>query len=465
MVIDICNVSKAYRIYPQPLDRFKQSFAWGRKQYYREFMALTDVSFQVHRGEMIGIIGRNGSGKSTLLQIIAGTLTPTSGHVRMTGRVAALLELGSGFDLEATGRENIFMNGSVLGLSRDEIVKRYDEMVAFADIGEFVDQPVKTYSSGMIVRLAFAVAAHVEAEILIVDEALAVGDAAFQRKCIRRLEKFLADGGTVLLVTHDAETVVRLCHRAIMLHEGHVLAHGDSKPVTDAYHQLIFGTASQQQRLIQALRNVRGSADLLVLDFEAGKDRHPSDGTDTGCVDEEGPAEFSPATPAPVEHRYGTGGASIENPQLVDARGNRAAVATAGELYYWQYRVTFHRTVHGVRFGMAIKTVDGVMVAGISNGWDGREAPCPLQGATHEVRFEIRLNLAPGVYFFNAGVSGLEEEELNYLDRRVDVAMVQVVAPEHQGLAGLAYLNHEFISRPVSCETRHGAATRHSAGD
>lgn len=204
-MIDVRHVTKAYRIYARPIDRLKQSLAWGRRQYYREFMALNDVSLQVRRGEMVGLIGRNGSGKSTLLQIVAGTLTPTHGEAIVPSRIAALLELGSGFDVEATGRENIFMNGAVLGLSKEEIRDRYDDIVAFADIGDFLDQPIKTYSSGMIVRLAFAVAAHVDAGVLIVDEALAVGDAPFQAKCYRRIERLRKEGVTILLATHDTK--------------------------------------------------------------------------------------------------------------------------------------------------------------------------------------------------------------------------------------------------------------------
>lgn len=217
--ICVKNVTKTYQIYDKPQDRLKQSLWRGRKQFYSEFKALDDVSLEVKKRETVGIIGGNGSGKSTLLQIICGTLAPTAGTVEVNGRVAALLELGSGFNPEFTGRENVYMNASILGLSREEIDAKYDEILAFADIGAFVDQPVKTYSSGMVVRLAFAVIAHVDADILVVDEALSVGDAVFTQKCMRFIRLFQARG-TLLFVSHDIGAVQNLCRSAIWLAHG-----------------------------------------------------------------------------------------------------------------------------------------------------------------------------------------------------------------------------------------------------
>jgi homopolymeric O-antigen transport system ATP-binding protein len=242
IAISVQNLSKCYQLYAQPQDRLKQSILprfqrWlGRipSNYYSEFWALKDVSFEVRRGETIGIIGRNGSGKSTLLQIICGTLAPTSGTVETKGRIAALLELGSGFNPEFTGRENVYMNGAILGLSQEEIGSRFDEITAFADIGQFIEQPVKTYSSGMMVRLAFAVIAHINADILVIDEALSVGDVFFTQKCMRFLRKFMKKG-TVLFVSHDSSAVMNLCQVAVWLQDGknHMVA--DSKTVCESY--------------------------------------------------------------------------------------------------------------------------------------------------------------------------------------------------------------------------------------
>ena len=242
LAISVRGLCKCYQIYEQPEDRLKQALLprlqrlarREGKRYYREFWALRDVSFEVRRGETLGVIGKNGSGKSTLLQIICGTLTPTAGEVRVSGRVAALLELGSGFNPEFTGRENIHMSGAVLGLTREQVEARFDDIVAFADIGDFIGQPVKTYSSGMYVRLAFAVIAHADADILVIDEALSVGDVFFAQKCMRFLRRF-QQTGTVIFVSHDASAVVNLCDRAILLEQGRLKLEGDAKSVSEAY--------------------------------------------------------------------------------------------------------------------------------------------------------------------------------------------------------------------------------------
>ena len=258
--IKVENLSKCYQIYDQPRDRLKQfivprlqrAIGQPSRQYFREFWALKDVSFEVKRGETVGIIGRNGSGKSTLLQMICGTLNPTGGSIQTHGRIAALLELGSGFNPEFSGRENVYMNGAVLGLSREEIDQRFDAIAAFADIGEFIEQPVKTYSSGMYVRLAFAVIAHVDAEILVIDEALAVGDAVFTQKCMRFLRKFKEEG-TLIFVSHDMGSVLNLCERAVWLHHGQLRQMGESKEIAEAYLQYTLQVVYGQEAKLQAL--------------------------------------------------------------------------------------------------------------------------------------------------------------------------------------------------------------------
>lgn len=241
VAIKVENLSKCYHIYDKPRDRLLQMLMRGRKQLFREFWALRDVSFEIKKGQTVGIIGRNGSGKSTLLQMICGTLNPSAGRIETHGRVAALLELGSGFNPEFTGRENVYLNGALLGLSKEEIDERFDAVAAFADIGEFIEQPVKTYSSGMFVRLAFAIQANVEPEILIVDEALAVGDAYFVHRCMLRFNELQKSGTTILFVSHDANAVRNLCARAIWLADGCVVEEGDSAKVVDAYLAHLFG--------------------------------------------------------------------------------------------------------------------------------------------------------------------------------------------------------------------------------
>jgi lipopolysaccharide transport system ATP-binding protein len=235
LLVSVSKVSKCYHLYGRPQDRLWQALWRGRRQYYREFWALRDVSLEVRRGETIGIIGRNGAGKSTLLQLIAGTLTPTSGSVAVRGRVAALLQLGSGFNPSFTGRENVYLNGAILGFSSVQIDERFDAIAAFADIGDFIDQPVKTYSSGMMVRLAFAVSTCLEPEVLIVDEALAVGDAAFQFKCRNRLDQLVEQGTTLLFVSHDITMVKSMCHRALYLAAGMERGQGSPNELADLY--------------------------------------------------------------------------------------------------------------------------------------------------------------------------------------------------------------------------------------
>ena len=248
IVLSVRNVSKCFEMYEKPVHRLYQTLCAGRKKFYREFWALKDISFDVRKGQCVGIIGRNGAGKSTLLQIVTGTLAPASGEVKVNGRIAALLELGSGFNPEFTGRENVYLNASILGLSRKEIDERYDDIVAFADIGDFIDQPVKTYSSGMMVRLAFAVNVFVDPEILIVDEALAVGDAEFQLKCAKRMRKLLNEGVTVLFVSHDISAVRTYCDRAIWLADGAQKMMGDVKETTSRYLEELFGENGMGKR-------------------------------------------------------------------------------------------------------------------------------------------------------------------------------------------------------------------------
>ncbi len=264
VAIKVENISKCYQIYSSPRDRLKQFVlprlqrAVGKetKKYCREFWALKDVNFEIVKGAIVGIIGRNGSGKSTLLQMICGTLSPTSGSIQTDGRIAALLELGSGFNPEFTGRENVYMNASVLGLSQDEMDVKFDDIAAFADIGDFIEQPVKTYSSGMMMRLAFSISTNVDPQILIVDEALSVGDELFQRKCFSRIETMKNNGITILFVSHSGSTVVELCDRAILIDSGEQLAKGLPKLILGHYNKLLYAPADKRENIREQIRQM-----------------------------------------------------------------------------------------------------------------------------------------------------------------------------------------------------------------
>ena len=280
IAIQVSNISKCYQIYGKPHHRLLQSIFRGFRKYYRDFWALKDVSLEVRRGEVLGIIGRNGAGKSTLLQIICGTVTPTSGTIAVNGRVAALLELGAGFNPEFTGRENVYLNASIMGMTTSETNAVFDDIVAFSELADFINEPVKTYSSGMFVRLAFAVAIHTSPDVLIVDEALSVGDVAFRNKCIKRVQELRANGTTILFVSHDLSTLQLICDRAIWIEKGSIKAMGDPVAVSQNYHAAMMGetgvTAQRpsvpQQRTDQARFTAFGLRRGEGVIFNAGQD-------------------------------------------------------------------------------------------------------------------------------------------------------------------------------------------------
>lgn len=438
-IISVHDIGKMYRLYSRPQDRLKEQLFWRLGWHYgREFWALRNVSFQVQRGETVGIIGRNGSGKSTLLQIIAGTLAPTTGEVNVNGRLAALLELGSGFNPEFTGQENVFLNGSILGVSRAEMEERYGEITAFADIGEFINQPVKLYSSGMVVRLAFAVQAIVQKEVLIIDEALAVGDEAFQRKCYAALDEFKDKGGTILLVSHSQQTIVRQCNRCLFFHQGYLMLDGPSKPVTDIYQRFLYGTADEQKQLMAALLE-QPTASLDALDEAASPNVFSTVAGHTVTAQQ---PILDPDIPATAETTYGNGQAEILDCAMCDESGRPVNVLLAGQRYQWCYRVRFLEVARRVNFGMMIRTVDGIPTIAINTEGLGQCYQWIEQGQEVDVTFNIALNLAPGTYYLEAGVVGETSTatgEGGFLHRRLDICAVRVISPDSQVVYGLVY--------------------------
>jgi lipopolysaccharide transport system ATP-binding protein len=430
--IAIENISKAFPVYAHPHHRLLQMLSRGNKQrWYKEFVALRDVSFNVERGETLGIVGRNGSGKSTLLQIICGTQTPSSGEVNVNGRVAALLELGSGFNPEFTGRENVFLNGMVLGLAWEEIEQRFDSIAAFAEIGDFMERPVRTYSSGMYVRLAFAVAINVMPDILIVDEALSVGDEAFQRKCFARINKIREDGATIIFVSHSASTVVELCNRAVLLDGGEVLAIGSPKYVVSRYQKILYSPSDKFAAIRLAIKSGSESDTVMASDISpslilAGgeSERLPSLDDASDSADE---SYFEEGLVPKSTFHYDAVAAAIEDPHIETLDGRRVNVLQARREYYYTYRVRFDRAASMVRCGMLIKSVTGLDLAGCVTSWTAGSLSWVDAGAMLEVRFKFPCMFGSGAYFLNAGVQGCLDEEEVYLDRWIDAVMFKVI--------------------------------------
>lgn len=382
VAIRVQNLSKCYQIYERPQDRLKQALWRGRRTYYREFWALRDASFEVRRGETVGIIGRNGSGKSTLLQMICGTLTPTSGEASVRGRVAALLELGSGFNPEFTGRENVYMNAAILGLTKTEVNARYPAIVEFADIGEFVDQPVKTYSSGMFVRLAFAVAVHADPDVLVVDEALAVGDVAFQAKCMSRMRALMEAGVTLLFVSHDIGAVKALCRRALLLDHGRVLAQGDTEHVADEYTRLIHQRPS-------VAPNLANDATERPAHLEVGDD-----------------AQFQRL--AKIQ-RMGNNRVQLLNVQVFDASGRPCESFRYGQTLSLRMVARVYHPVPMLAFGYHVRDRNGLDVLYSDSLIEGGSITAPEVGATYVIDWSFRLSLRNGQYNIACVVSSPDD--------------------------------------------------------
>lgn len=369
-VIKVNHVSKVYKIYDQPTDRFKEALGIGKKQYHRDYYALNDLNFQVGKGEIVGIVGRNGSGKSTILKILTGVLNPSAGSVEVTGKVAALLELGAGFNMEYTGMKNIYLNAAMMRVSQEEIEKRIPDILAFADIGDYINQPVKTYSSGMFVRLAFAVAINVDPDILIVDEALAVGDARFQMKCMDKFMEFVERGKTILFVTHDVNAVKRFCNRAIWLNQGHMIMEGNTDEVTDRYLDFLKSDMPIDQFLSQIVNPTQQLPEEEVPQV------------DTTGID--------------IVETYSLKMLDHVGREIEDIQFGQKVVLKVGY-------VVADTTVETPLLGVAIRRIDNEYVCGINTKLDN--VPIPWQKGYNEVTLTYpHFNLVGGEYYFDVGI-------------------------------------------------------------
>lgn len=426
IAIKVENLSKCFQIYDQPRDRLKQ-FVLPRlgllaglspKQYYRKFWALQDVSFEIKKGETVGILGRNGSGKSTLLQLICGTLSPTTGSITTQGRIAALLELGSGFNPEFTGRENVYMNASILGLSRNEIDTRFDEIVAFADIGEFIEQPVKTYSSGMYARLAFSIAINAEPEILIVDEALAVGDARFVAKCMRRIKDIQAGGASILFVSHDIGSVRTLCERAIWLNKGALVEQGDVFPVTGRFTEYMFrDEKNEHDALHDELKQSAGEAPLQADASQIEKKAilELSKAAISSTMNQT-PAECIPALDArPVNH-WGSHKGIIRSAAIYDEHGNSRDIFEWGQLLNIIIEVNVPKEISREHLSIAfsIKDLKGSdLIVSTTHDFERRSLP---DEENFSVSFKLINSLVSGKYLMVVAVENRQHRDIHYYE-------------------------------------------------
>ncbi|NGM54436.1 ABC transporter ATP-binding protein [Stenotrophomonas pavanii] len=404
-VIEVKGVGKSYHMYERPSHRLWQALAGKRKSFYKDFWALRDVSFSIRRGQTVGIVGRNGSGKSTLLQMIAGTLNPTEGNITVKGRVAALLELGSGFNPEFTGRENVYLNATILGLTRAQIDQRLESILAFADIGEFIDQPVRSYSSGMSVRLAFAVIAHVDADILIIDEALAVGDAFFSQKCMRFLREFQKTG-TLLFVSHDAAAVTNLCENAVWLQNGRMRLSGTSQEVVEAYmtEQHVVGRREVGNEEVVVTRKAPRRADASAADFRQQAL------LEEGVRNRIALFEFDPEN---VGQEFGAQGARIIDVRMLDSDGNPLLMLEGGELVRLQIRVSLEQALDSLIIGFYVKDRLGQRLFGDNSYFACKEAPVGGQPGDVVVgSFLFRMPIMPsGSYMVDAAVASGDQHD------------------------------------------------------
>jgi len=429
-VIRIQQLSKSYRIYTRPIDRVLESVLHRsglRKSgtRFREIEALKPMDLDIYPGETIGIIGQNGSGKSTLLQIISGTLYPTTGSVEVNGRLSALLELGAGFNPNFTGRENAYLNGSIMGISRDDMASRFDDILEFSGIGDFIDQPVKTYSSGMYVRLAFAVAIHMDPDILVVDEALSVGDVRFQNKCFRKLREMKARGTTTLFVTHSSDLIVRHCDRAVLLEKGTVHASGDPADVVNEYLNLLFNNDEGQVRVL--------SADGDTQSHE--KNGLITDRNQDGCRLR---AFYNAA-----EYRWGDQRGQIQDYVLLINDEPASSMCSNGDQLDLLLRIVFKDDVENPILGLTLKTSDGIVVYGANSRDRKLEVPAGRAGSELLIRYRFPINVVGGDYFISLGLADDDEQKDNLaVDRRYDLIHLQVKA--EQSDFGIAALNMEM---------------------
>ena len=410
-IISVQNLSKIYRLYTKPIDRLKESIFPFMKGLHKDFYALNNVSFNVKKGETVGIIGVNGSGKSTILKIITGVLSPSGGTVTIKGRISALLELGAGFNPDYTGLENVYLNGTMMGYSREEMDKKLDDILKFADIGDFVYQPVKTYSSGMFVRLAFAIAINVEPEILIVDEALSVGDVFFQAKCYKKINEIKENGTTILLVTHDMGSIMKYCDKVVLLNKGEMVKEGGPKEMVDIYKKIL---ANQYHPEEENAAETLDTKDLQHPERVEEKD------------DKGNWQENLQINSQKVE--YGNKKAEIIDFGIFDHNQNITNLVIKGEECTIRFKIRFNETIHEPILAFTIKDRRGQELTGTNTMIEGSNFDVGEAGKIYEISFQQKIMLQGGEYLLSLGCTGYDAGEFVIYHRIYDVTHLAVIS-------------------------------------
>ena len=401
LAINVEHISKVYKLYRGKVDRLKDALHIGGAKNYQEYHALSDVSFEVKRGETVGLIGTNGAGKSTLLKTITGVLTPSAGQIEVNGKISALLELGAGFNMEYTGLENIYFNGTLLGYTKEQMEERVPKIVEFAGIGDYIHQPVKTYSSGMFARLAFAMAINVEPDILIVDEALSVGDIYFQSKCFKKMDEIKRNGTTILLVTHDMSSVVKYCDKVVVLNHGKVVKEGNPKEMVDIYKKILVNQYDEN------------AVEEEQAKFETTEDTWAS----KLSLNEENVL-------------YGSGKARIVDFGFFDADDQITGMIMKKNTFKIKMKVEFFEDVENPIFAFAVKNARGAEVTGTNTMFERVDLPLAKKGETYVVTFTQRALLQGGEYLMSFGCTGYEDGEFTVYDRLYDVANLTIVSEQ-----------------------------------
>lgn len=410
IAIDVKNIKKVYKLYDKPSLRMKEALSLTGKKYHKEFHALRDISFQVKKGEMLGIIGKNGAGKSTLLKIITGVLTPSSGTVEINGKVSALLELGAGFNPEYTGIENIYLNGSMIGFTKEEMNKKLDDIIQFADIGDFINQPVKSYSSGMFARLAFAVSINVEPDILIVDEALSVGDVFFQAKCYKKLNDLKNSGKTILFVTHDMGSVIKYCNRAILINDGVIEAEGKPSEIVDIYKKVLVGQYNEKDK-----KSIEDAVDDTIKNRDINDVKVEGAWKDYMLIN-------------PNSQDYGDKRAEIIDFGIFDENGEINNTISKMRMFSIKMKVKFNETIENPIFAFSIKDTKGTEITGTNTIIEDVDTGTVQAGQEITIEFKQKMIIQGGQYLLLLGCTGYQGDNLVVYHRLYDICCITVIS-------------------------------------